>query len=143
MLIAPFREHHVDPAALARHGLLERNGNNCLAALPVLALAGWSCGAVLDGAAFPSLRSGWLSALACTLCASNQLHAWAHHPCPPRIVRVLQGAGVVLGPEHHAVHHRGGRSYAVVSGWSNPWLDRILSAAERRLTALGVRTSAP
>jgi len=26
-----------DPAALGRHGVLERNGNNCLAALPLLA----------------------------------------------------------------------------------------------------------
>ena len=139
MLIAPFREHHVDPAALARHGVLERNGNNCLAALPLLVLAWCSLAPGAGSAAFAGVQSGFWSGLAMTLCASNQVHAWAHVQTPPRFVRRLQRARVLLAPERHAVHHRGGRAYAVVSGWSNAWLDALLPRVEALLTALGAR----
>jgi hypothetical protein len=56
-----------------------------------------------------------------------------------RLVRALQRARVLLAPERHAVHHRGGRAYAVVCGWSNAWLDVALPRLERVLTALGAR----
>jgi plasmanylethanolamine desaturase len=139
ILIAPFREHHRDPAALARHGLLECNGNNCLAATPLLVLAWWSLAPPTGRDALTALQTGVASGLALTLCASNQVHAWAHAPNPPRLVRALQRAQVLLAPEHHAVHHRGGRAYAVVCGWSNAWLDVVLPRVERVLTALGAR----
>jgi hypothetical protein len=139
MLIAPFREHHVDPAALARHGVLERNGNNCLAALPLLVLAWCSLAPGAGSDALAGVCSGFWSALAVTLCASNQVHAWAHAAAPPRFVRGLQRARVLLAPERHAVHHRGGRAYAVVSGWSNAWLDALLPRVEAALSALGAR----
>jgi plasmanylethanolamine desaturase len=130
MLIAPFREHHVDPTAIARHGVLERNGNNCLAALPLFLLAWRSLAPGGDGDALGDLASGFWSALALTLCATNQVHAWAHTAAPPPPVRALQRIGILLSPERHATHHRGGHSYAVVSGWSNPALDRALPYIE-------------
>lgn len=141
MIIAPFREHHVDPEALARHGVLERNGNNCLAALPLLLAALWSLAPVAAHAVWLDVLRGFLCALSVTLCLTNQIHAWAHSARPPRVVRGLQRAGVLLAPERHRVHHRGERSYAVVSGWSNAVLDRALARTERALAACGVSPS--
>jgi plasmanylethanolamine desaturase len=126
MFIAPFREHHIEPTAIARHGFLERNGNNCLVALPLLALALCEAGASdLAAGTWRSAATAFWSALAVTLCLTNQIHAWAHSEAPFP-VRWLQRAGVLLAPERHAAHHRGGHAYAVVSGWSNPCLDRAL-----------------
>ncbi len=142
MIIAPFREHHADPGAIARHGALERNGNNCLVALPVLVLGLASLAPGASGRAWHDLQSGSLVALAITLCLTNQIHAWVHGASAPRLVRGLQRAGVLIAPARHAVHHRGERAYAVVSGWSNAWLDRVLAGVERRLGALGVQPSA-
>jgi ubiquitin-conjugating enzyme E2 variant len=141
MIIAPFREHHVDPEALARHGVLERNGNNCLAALPLLLAALWSLAPVTPQVAWLDALRGFLVALSVTLCLTNQIHAWAHSAQPPRVVHALQRAGVLLAPERHRAHHRGERAYAVVSGWSNTLLDRVLARAERVLAACGVAPS--
>lgn len=138
-VVAPFREHHVAPEALMRHGLLERNANNCLAALPLLAA---TC-AVFDlGRPWPAFVSGSLATASVTLCVSNQIHAWAHAQRPPALVRWLQRAGVLLGRERHAAHHQGAhtRAYATVSGWSNPLLDgaRVLDCLEALLAATGI-----
>src|SRR5580658_2887286 len=140
-IIAPFREHHEDPAALGRHGWLERNGNNCLAALPLLLLAFWSLGRRQPESAWHGIASGCWTGASLTLCLTNQIHSWAHSDDAPRLVRWLQRAGVLIAPERHVVHHCGSgeRAYAVVSGWSNGWLDRALPRAEGVLASLGVR----
>jgi ubiquitin-conjugating enzyme E2 variant len=122
-VVAPFREHHVAPEAMAGHGLLERNANSCLAAMPVLVAAR----AALDlGGPWKALASGCLVTASVALCLSNQIHAWAHTARPPALVRWLQVGGVLLRPDRHATHHRGAHAcaYGVVSGWSNVWLDR-------------------
>jgi hypothetical protein len=143
MLIAPFREHHVDPGALARHGVFERNGNNCLGSLPLLLGALCWLTPSAGAGALHDLGAGFLCALAITLCFTNQIHAWAHSTNVPRAVRWLQRAGVLLAPERHAVHHRGARAYAVVSGWSNAWLDHALAHAENVFAAVGIRPDDP
>lgn len=133
LLIAPFREHHVDPLAITRHGPLEVTGNNALlgtvllaTALPVAERFGQSLGASL-------FVAFWTAGVAAGV-ATNQIHRWAHLPRPPRVVAWLQRAGVLLPPEAHALHHgelhRG--AYCVTSGWCNPLLDRsgILPALE-------------
>jgi ubiquitin-conjugating enzyme E2 variant len=132
MLIAPFREHHADPQSICRHRFLERNGNNCLAALPFLAAAAflpWDA-----QRAWQAFGVGWLASAALTLCATNQIHAWAHAPAVPRWVRALQRSGILLSPERHARHHRRAhdRAYAVVCGWSNAWLDSVLPKQRKR-----------
>jgi ubiquitin-conjugating enzyme E2 variant len=140
MLIAPFREHHRDPLAVARHGWLECNGNNCLAALPILALAsfgGWDLSHSWD-----ALVSGFFLSSAVTLCLANQIHAWAHGVDPPHFVRWLQRYRLLLSPERHRSHHeaRERRDFAIVCGWSNRWLDqgRLLSCTGWLLARFGL-----
>ena len=142
MLIAPFREHHVDPSAMTRHGICERNGNNCLAASPVLYLAGIALVAARPDAMLDHAVAGFLSAASLTLCMTNQIHAWAHAVRVPRAVRALQNAGVLIGPGRHSKHHRGERTYAVVSGWSNVLLDPTLSRIEAAAARFGFRPDA-
>jgi plasmanylethanolamine desaturase len=141
IFIAPFREHHVDPGALARHGFLERNGNNCLASIPLLlaAISRLEPGAVTQAAEV--IAAGFFVAASLTVCVTNQIHAWAHGAHAPKPIRALQRAGILITPERHARHHRGDRAYAVVSGWSNPLLDRALARTEVLLAALGAQPS--
>jgi ubiquitin-conjugating enzyme E2 variant len=134
LLIFPFRDHHRDPRAMTRHGLLELCGNSCLAVSPVLAGAlAATPGPFLDGA---------LLAFALAVVATNLLHGWAHAERPPGPVAWLQARRLVLAPAAHAAHHaRGGRgAYCVTSGWANRWLDRlrVFERLEAGLVALGV-----
>jgi plasmanylethanolamine desaturase len=122
--VTPFRYHHVDPQEITRHDFIETNGNNCIVVVPVLALllmvtpraTGWfffSCTAV----AFTC----WF--VFCT----NQFHKWAHQDQPAGWVRALQRAGLILSPEHHAIHHASpqDKAYCITVGWMNPLLDRL------------------
>jgi len=134
-----FREHHRDPASITRHGFLELNGNTCLAAAA-------ACATLL--AVDPA--QGWLSYALTTggaaLCAAgastNQLHRWAHDASPGRFVRALQRLGLILSPQHHAVHHAPpfNGHYCVTSGWMNGVLERVgvWRGAERLLVGIGV-----
>ncbi len=141
MFIAPFRQHHVDPGALARHGFLECNGNNCLASVPLLltAISLLEPGSVTH--AGQDVAAGFFVAASLTLCLTNQIHAWAHGAPTPTPIRSLQRAGLLITPERHARHHRGDRAYAVVSGWSNVLLDRALARMEIVLAVFGAKPS--
>jgi len=141
IFIAPFREHHVDPGALVRHGFFERNGNNCLVSVPLLltAISRLEPGGFTRAAEV--VAAGFFVAASLTLCVANQIHAWAHGTDAPRPIRALQRAGILITPERHARHHRGDRAYAVVSGWSNALLDRALARTEALLAAFGAKPS--
>ncbi len=136
MFVRPFREHHVDPKAITRHDFVETNGSNCLATAPVLlgALA-------LDPASSVVARFVvvFLVALALGVFATNQFHKWAHTDVPPRTVRWLQRLGLVLRPDHHAVHHQAPfvLHYCITTGWMNPVLDGVgyFRAVERAISA--------
>jgi plasmanylethanolamine desaturase len=124
VFISPFRTHHDDPAAIARHGFCERNGNSCVAVLPLLIAAH----AGFDAAPAPlseTAQHAWLLALAAAASATNEIHALAHRERPPGLVRRLQQAGVILSPEAHRQHHIGGhaRAYCITTGWCNRVLD--------------------
>jgi sterol desaturase/sphingolipid hydroxylase (fatty acid hydroxylase superfamily) len=77
--------------------------------------------------------------------ATNQFHKWAHQDAPPRIVRVLQRARIILSPEHHRVHHTAPfeSSYAITNGWLNPLLNRtrFFRLLEGALRILGITAS--
>jgi len=122
--VRPFRHHHVDPVDIARHDFVETNGNNCIVVAPVLlaiiltipdTTGVWFYGAVI--ATFTTLF------VFCT----NQFHKWAHMPSAPGWIRALQRTGLILSPEHHAVHHASphDRHYCITVGWMNPVLDRL------------------
>ena len=138
MLIHPFREHHVDPLAITRHGLFELCGNNALAVLLPVG------GIVLAGAPRPSASSiaahAFVIAFALAVFATNQMHKWAHTERRSAAVRFLQRTGLILSPAVHDRHHRGDFSngYCVTTGWLNPLLDRyrVLPRCEAWLRSL-------
>ena len=125
-IIRPFREHHRDPLALTRHGLLELSGNSALACIPFLtawigvAKVSPNCTIVH----FVSLVLLW-GALATLV--TNHAHKWAHLERVPAAVRWLQRHHLLLSPAHHARHHaeRHDRAYCVTTGWLNPILDGL------------------
>ena len=137
-LIRPFREHHVDPQEMMRHGFLELNSNSAIPVIAVLGAAQFS----ESNPASPGWVAFhlWLFFLCASSMATNQFHMWAHAPWVPGPVRWLQRHGVILSPERHALHHGGrfDRSYCMTSGWMNPLLDRIdfFGRVERGLRAL-------
>jgi len=122
--VTPFRYHHIDPKDITRHDFVETNGNNCIVVAPILALlllvmpktAGW----VFYFCAILAFTS-------CFIFCTNQFHKWAHEDNPAGWVRALQQAGLILSPEHHAIHHASpqNKSYCITVGWMNPVLDRI------------------
>lgn len=124
-LIRWFREHHIDPVAIARRDSVEVDGPACLAAAPILALM-----------ALPELQAqlaarpllyALLWSLCCVGALANHLHAWAHAPRPPRAVRALQRAGLVLSKRAHARHHSQPHTvhYCIATGWLNRPLDAL------------------
>ena len=134
-IIRGFREHHADPLAITRHDFVEANGATALATIPLLALS-----FALDPAR-PGGRLGlaFVIALCAFVVATNQIHLWAHHPRPPRLISALQRAGLVLSPDEHALHHAApfDRHYCITTGWSNAPLARLgfFAALERGISA--------
>jgi len=123
LVIAPFREHHRDPASILEHGVVELCGTNALVVLPVLAAAPALLGAA-EGAP-GSFLWGLLAAGTAFGAATNAIHALAHGGHRPAPVRWLQRAGLLLPPRHHALHHRAGhdRAFCITTGWCNRVLD--------------------
>lgn len=137
-LIAPFREHHVDPQAICRHDLLETNGANALVMLPVVGGAGWLAGHDHGAAVSIATCFGVASLLAV---ATNQIHKWAHCDEVPSAVGLLQRSGIILSRAAHAEHHRApfDRAYCITHGWLNPLLTRLRFF--RALEAIVTRTT--
>src|SRR5262245_23132915 len=122
--VRPFRYHHVDPEDITRHDFVETNGNNCIVAAPVLALVLFLLPGT-TGALFYTCTVIAFTAL--FVFCTNQFHKWAHMKKPALWIRVLQRAGLILSPTHHAVHHAAPRDkyYCITVGWMNPILDKI------------------
>jgi ubiquitin-conjugating enzyme E2 variant len=112
--------------AITRHGFLEVSGNNALALCPVLWLgAGLAPG--FGAGLVETLWLGFVLAAVAGAFVTNSIHRWAHAVEAPRFVRWLQRRGVILTPDHHALHHQGAhdRAYCVTTGWMNPLLDGL------------------
>lgn len=143
MLIQPFREHHLDPQGIVRHGLLELHANSCIPVILVLVMARAFLDDPVHGAWL--LVHGWLFFFALSAAMTNQLHRWAHASAVSSPVRWLQRTGLILSPACHARHHRGdfSRGYCMTTGWMNAVLDRIefFPRVERSIRALGSRAA--
>jgi ubiquitin-conjugating enzyme E2 variant len=121
-LIRPFREHHVDPKEITRHDFIETNGNNCFISIPAATLA-----ALLPDGTPWFFCAALTFAMCLAIFGTNQFHKWAHMDDPPRYVRALQRANLILPPEHHAVHHSPpyAKYYCITVGWLNEALFRL------------------
>jgi len=128
--ITPFREHHRDPAGIARHDFWDRNGNNCIALLPLL-IAAHAAFDVEGLRLHASALQAWLLAGCASAAATNEIHAWAHGARAPAIARRLQHAGLILSPQAHQRHHTGGHThaYCITTGWCNRVLDGLAAFA--------------
>ena len=133
-LLVPFRIHHVNPDDFLRRNFVDTNGD--VAAIVILPIA-----ALL----MLPLDSRWQIAVAIAglgLCGAgmltNQIHQWAHMASPPRPVRLLQNAGVILDRAGHATHHAHpyDAHYCITTGWCNRPLGAIgfFRRVERTIT---------
>ena len=118
--VRPFREHHTDPESITRHDWVETNGNNCIGALPLLAVACFQSLSTPRGL----FTTVMLLSLALALVATNQFHKWAHESDPGRVVALLQRWHVILPAEHHRVHHSSpyDTHFCITTGWLNSLL---------------------
>jgi plasmanylethanolamine desaturase len=123
--IRPFREHHIDPKAIASHDFIETNGSNCIMSAPFLGLAFFLL--PIEASLVTTFLHGGTLAFCLAIFATNQFHKWAHMDTPPRFVRSLRKFALVLTPEHHDIHHSApfDRNYCITSGWWNPFLERV------------------
>jgi ubiquitin-conjugating enzyme E2 variant len=122
--VRPFRYHHVEPEDITKHDFVETNGNNCIVAAPILVVLLF----VTPKTTGPLFYTCVVTA--CTalfVFCTNQFHKWAHMKQPARWIRILQRAGLILSPEHHAIHHAAPRDkyYCITVGWMNPLLEKI------------------
>jgi plasmanylethanolamine desaturase len=134
--IKPFRDHHVDQTGICRHDFIEINGNNCLVCIPVGLVACWLIPADTNHAA--ALVLLLLASMMVWVFMTNQFHKWAHEDNPPPLVSQLQSMGLILPPDHHAIHHRAPHDsyYCITVGWLNPILSKLhFFEAVRRVVA--------
>lgn len=135
--LVPFRVHHLDPDDFLRRQFLDTNGDVAAITIPVLT------GLLVMPLDTASAQVAGVAGF--SFCAlggmTNQIHQWAHMPDPPRTVRWLQGAGVLLRPDAHSIHHHGlyDAHYCITTGWCNRPLEAIgffrrLEAAVTRVT---------
>ena len=138
-LLVPFRVHHINPDDFLRRRFVDTNGDVAFIAVPVL-------GALLL-APLDTLAGEMLSIAGLGFCGAgmmtNQIHQWAHMPVPPRVIRWLQNARLILGRSAHATHHSRPYdvSYCITTGWCNRPLEAV--GFYRRLeTAITMLTGA-
>jgi len=124
--IRSFREHHVDPASITCHDVIETNGDNCLTTVvPLIIISFWTIRR--DHETRDMFFISFICCLAVWVALTNQLHKWAHMRKPPNWVCWLQDVGIVLSRKNHQVHHHTpfDRYYCITTGWLNPILGAI------------------
>lgn len=142
--IKPFRDHHTDPHGILEHDYVEVNGNNSI----VLAMYMIPVALIFTDPTAPLQFFVLVTSVTFTMGVfmTNQFHKWSHMDDPPGYIRKLQDWRLILGRQHHDVHHTAPYDtyYCITCGWLNPLLSRIrfFETLERLVRRLfGVRTS--
>ncbi len=122
-IIRPFRVHHHKPKDLLGSHFFTTNSDAACANLPFLLVA--LCMPVWTEAG--RLAAVFLVSLAAWGLPTSQIHKWSHDRRPPWWVTWLQKAGLILGPQHHDVHHKAPHTvnYCITTGWCNRILKQI------------------
>lgn len=134
------REHHVYPQHIFRYVFRDEAGTvawpSLLHTVPVIG------GVTLFAAPSVAGYCGVLVSVivsALTMCML-QFHKLGHRKSGVWAIRVLQRLHLLMGPQHHGRHHRGGHDvkYCLINGWADHVLDAIgfWRAAERAIGAL-------
>jgi len=137
VFIKPFRDHHIDPLGITRHGFISNVGTTGLGAFPFVV------GLQLLVLPVPASAAPWqvlgvlgLWVFVAFSLMTNQIHRWAHEPARlvPLPVRLLQRSGIILSAPHHQRHHTApfNDCYCITTGWSEPllrWVIRQLRPA--------------
>jgi plasmanylethanolamine desaturase len=123
--IVPFRVHHTDPKDITRHGFVATNGHNCLVSLPILGLA--LLVPTGEGVLWGAPALAFLVTLCLGVFGTNQFHKWAHEDEVGPFIGWLQRNGLILGKDHHDVHHAApyADNYCITTGWLNAPLRKI------------------
>ena len=124
--VKPFRDHHVDPKDIARHGFAETNGNNCIVSVWVLMWA-YPGRDVTPGDGMDVFMLGLALFSMLGVFGTNQFHKWAHSEEVPGFVRWLQRMHIILPPDHHQIHHTWPHHtyFCITTGWLNWPLDKL------------------
>jgi plasmanylethanolamine desaturase len=144
--VLPFRQHHVDPLGITRHGFFAANGNNALVCLPVLIPVVAFVPVTTSTVGYASGVFTFVMLFAVFL--TNQTHKWAHMEVVPRPIRWLQDAGIILSKSHHDIHHKSpfNTHYCITVGaWNSLFerlglFDRLERLLRRSFPALDPRT---
>lgn len=143
-IIRPFRLHHLYPRDICTHNLVVTIGNNCLAAVPLLAF----CLYVLwsyEESRLVALVIFVTVLLAPVTVATNLFHKFAHQENPPQMARWFQRKGIILSPAHHELHHASpfDTHYCITNGWLNPALQKLkfFRGLENLLSRLGIKSA--
>ena len=123
MFVRSFREHHVDPRAITRHGTVQLLGEQSIVAAPLLPVLLFF--ETEDALGVTALVCAYTTFVA-SMCA-NVFHKWAHMTRPPLIARMMQRAGLIISYRQHAKHHRPPyiENYCIAIGWLNPVLESV------------------
>jgi ubiquitin-conjugating enzyme E2 variant len=121
--LRPFRVHHVNPDDFLRRRFLDTNGDVAAIVIPFLLGMFWISPVEHLGQSITACLLGFCSAGLFT----NQMHQWAHMPCPPRPIRWMQRCRLILPRQLHQRHHRPpyATDYCIATGWCNGVLNRI------------------
>jgi plasmanylethanolamine desaturase len=138
--LVPFRYHHLRPGDMLKSHFVTTNGDSALVSCFILGAA------LLIPLHSTGVIAVFVAAVGAWGLPTSQIHKWAHDPRPPRVVRWLQRAGLILSPDRHSHHHRFpfAGHYCITTGWCNPVLERLrfwraLEWAVSRLTGLTPR----